>query len=869
MNIENINKVEINYSKMKDSFYKILNTNYSSIAIRLHFYNNIFLLNKEDSFYSSKKKIPKVDIKVYNTYYTLLESIIDNCITPEHPDFLNNLYSESKYNIYNLVQDNVNIKKILESNKIENNLIDEVELLNIYNNLKNSNRQECMLFSENLSSILNYTYPVKYMLFLKIVVKYLNPNISNSKLTNENLPYLNILDLFDDITDNDKKILINIVKLKLIVKYEYPRFLRDFHKIPYVEMNKELINRIENNIKSLKNKFENFVENLNLDFNSIFITDLIFNKSDNLINNLIGNQRFRHKNKYFKEYIEFDNFYLEGNFLYRDDFDPSILDSINRYFAPFYLNCIPSIYCTVISERLDDFFTNIQEKKNIFNKIINSTNLDEIKELKLKLFNFGKIMKLDFNIKHSYNIIKINTDKKPNIEELFKDDDEELKCSETQKKYESVLNISKQFYEKSVLFTSLNPYFFARPIQFSGYGVETGFNTGPTKDVMYNLNELMNYIIKYDETSSLITYNTPKWIDNSEVFYTFLTHYLLTDLKNEVSKINFTFKYNMINTRIIELFDDKDFKKSLSYNKLFNKFINFLNIDSVKSLFYYQDDKPKYENIPENYEFYFFKICLFLIGDLFDGGNEYTYIKNEDTRDLILDPDNDYITTKLETFKMPDGFFDKNSFDLFLKPINSIIEYKEKIEKTLIESFFIINANNIVSPELFISKIKFENPYDERYNIIFEYMKQIITNYKENLSEEIVNAIQEKYPTQQYFNDKLLLTWTSSLNIKSNTVINLGLIIEGEIQFSTCFNYMGFPIPSANYQEISYEDFVNNLLGILEGVGFGRSGGKKTKKKNKKHRENNKYSKKKINYIKLLRKNKVKKYKKLTKTLKK
>ena len=254
------------------------------------------------------------------------------------------------------------------------------------------------------------------------------------------------------------------------------------------------------------------------------------------------------------------------------------------------------------------------------------------------------------------------------------------------------------------------------------------------------------------------------------------------------------------------------------------------------------------------------KICLFLIADLIDGGNQYTYLKNEESRNFLFGAD--FLETILEVNKMPDGFLDLHSFKLFYLN-SSESELYQLIEDKLLKIYFIINDNKTFNSEDIIKKIIFINESDDnKYDVLNNYLKRIITDYSEGLPDDLVKTIKDKYPTQESFNEKILLAWTASINLTDST--ELKFIVTSEvgqlIRIYTCFNTIYYPSPreDESNKEISYEDFANIFLQSINDVGFGIGGRKKTKKrKGKAYLKNNfkKKSKKSKKSKKLILKN--------------
>lgn len=830
-------EIEINYSEMKDNLLKILDTNYGRKLTRIELYNNFFLLDDKYSFYKSDKKIPILDTKDYNNYYTIFDVLNQDCGTVTYGL---QLYEESEFNIKKLIKNDVDIVKILDANNNVEKLSKESELYKLYDDLKSSNHNDCKNLGKLLKNILGFTAPVKFAIYIKIIAKFLNPDIDENKISNKELPFLTILDLDNSITQEEKKILLNLLKLGAILNYKYSESYVYVYKLPYYKQNSDLIESIQSKMIVLINKLRNLLDELNLNdknqLNIKYSDELIlyiFSHSQySFLNSLFGSLDFKDNKKVYSNYKDFEYD------IYDENFDITKLNGLDRYIKPIIFN-IGKRQNEVISNDIDEFFKKIVKKDvELFSSILKTTSLDERNDLIMELLKINKNdLSLKENTKFYKKIVNISTTKKEELKKVFHKSEIESKCPKIIDNYESVLNISKQFYDNAISITSYAPYFTTYPINIDNQGSESGFTTGPTKQIMYNLSNLLNYIVRFNNDKNKTEFITPIWADDNVKFYTFLTHYLLIDLNLEISKINFNLNFKMLITLFIHMYDknptlfNENNNTILSILKNFNK---FLNISNVKDLFF-ENDEPKYENIPEDYLRFYNKICLFLIADLIDGGNEYKLLKDEETRDFILDPEAEFLETKLESYKMPDGFLDFNSFKIFY-PTKSEGELYKLIEKTLFKIYFIINDDKSFTSEDIIEKINFTNESDDnKYDVLNDYLKRIITDYSKDLPDDLVKYIKEIYPNQESFNKKVLLAWTASVNLTDST--ELKFIVTSDvgqlIRIYTCFNTIYYPSPRENQDsgEIKYEDFANIFLQAINDVGFGLRGGKKTKKK--------------------------------------
>ena len=149
---------------------------------------------------------------------------------------------------------------------------------------------------------------------------------------------------------------------------------------------------------------------------------------------------------------------------------------------------------------------------------------------------------------------------------------------------------------------------------------------------------------------------------------------------------------------------------------------------------------------------------------------------------------------------------------------------------------------------MMINAIKFRNMVDPKYDYLLGYMKKLLTDYTDGLDEATVKSIKEDYPTQEDFLEAFLLAWTASSKLGSDEKLNYIISQQPNINISTCFNQILYPIPYGTDPDYTfkYEDFVSVILSAITGVGFGLTGGyrKSLKHKNKKVRKGRKSTRK-------------------------
>lgn len=826
-------KMKINYSNTKKSLYKILNTNFCSKITRIRLYSNVFLLDEKYSLLNSNIKVPIQNIKDYNTYYSMFTVLNELCdVTPDGFE----LYKDSNYYIKKTVKKDLDIKEILDSNDNIEKINKSSELYELYDDLKYSDSFKCNSFGNLLEYIVGVTIPIKFALYIKIIAKYLNPDIEESKISDKNLPFLTILDLDNSITNDEKQVVLNLIKILMIIQFKYSKsFYNDIYEIPYYQENIDLVKSIQSKMTSLFLKLEKLLKEFD-SINSNKLAQYIFASGNyNFLSSLLPFAKVSYKNNK-NIFSDYKNFEYD---IYDDNFNINHLNSLKRYIKPIIFNIGLIDEYNRISINIDTIFKKILEKNEveIFQNIIDSNNVNERNSLLIKLLYINKNdLKVKENIKHYRNVVNITTSKEEELKNLFHKSEIESKCPKIRDNYESILNISKQFYDNAINITSYTPYFSTYPINIDNLGFESGYTTGPTKQIMYNLSNLLNYVVRFDNDN--IKFVTPVWVEDNDKFYTFLSHYILIDLNLEISKIKFYLNFKMIITVFINIYEKnpKLFSEKCNFLRVISKFNKFLGISDIKSLFF-ENDKPKYENVPKEYEVYYNKICFFLIADLIDGGNEYKLLKNEESRSFILDPEANFLETKLESYKMPDRFLDFESFKIFY-PKFTIDELYNIIEHKLFGMYFIINNNKEYTPEDIINNIIFKNNSgSDKYDILKKYLKNIITDYSKDLPDDIVKSIRDKYPDQKSFNEKILLAWTASINLTDSTELKFIVSPDvGEVlNIQTCFNTFYYPSSREieNVDQIKYEEFAIAFLQAINDVKFGITGGKKSRKKNK------------------------------------
>lgn len=881
--------ISINYESIKESLIELNDTNMPRISVRDRIYDNIFLY---EGRYDRAAVTGERD-----DYFYLLDSMYTDCLNGDTFDlpneYKNVLMSNSGSSRYadisltpKILVENINIKETFKDNAILLDIIDRLE--NSCNDRSDLPSMRAFTGKNNLLETLKIPLAIKYMLLVKFIILYVNPNIDKEKLSDENIGYISLLDLDETITDDDKKIVLNLIKLNTLydtysnytqqLYWNGPTYI-DFYNHPYFDENKNTLHRvivrINNKINIIKKLFISLgIKSLKYTISSLLIGTIYSNiqltdyRRLTFLNDIYNSLSNKHinKKKYFRDIIATSEIGI--SFANQDGEElENTLDKLKKFVSPIIYDI--NYNDVRLNTGIDDFFSKISGNyKNIFSKYIETDNLIKKNELLYNIFDIDDD-KLRLSLRNFDSVINIDTNSDVSYGELFNKDDSELKYDketgeydkETEE-YKKILNITKQFFDKGVITPDIVPYFRERYISTSGVGgAEKGYTTGPTKDIMYNLSRLMNYIIRYDKDTR-VKYTTPIWAkNNSKIFYTFLTHYILRDLSLETSKFDFYLNFKMIVPCMITLLKKENNNRNSNNLSIINNIIiyfnNFVGINDIKKLLF-DNDNLKYDIQDDDYVFYYNSIALFLIGDLLEGGSEYKILK--DYPEYILDPDNDYLKTQIEIFKPPQGFFDYESLDLFYS--NSRVNINATIEKTLFKFYAIIKNKKKITSKSIIDAIIFINQTGvTEYNIIETYIKKLIKDYTQDLPENVINNIKEVYPNQEDFNNKLLLVWTANRNINNQTTLTLEISSGNDIIFTTCHNYMLYPVNLDRYQEISYEDFVISILGVMTGSGFGR-GGKKKKSRNNKNKIINKKTKKQL--VKKVKENsKIKKDKKI------
>ena len=963
INFDNINKLlnlTIKYNDLEENLKESLYVNLTTpSAILQHLYINIFDLNipisRRTGNYNrnANPKQPDTNIQLSNEYFTLLDHLFRNCDIlslgeeVEEPLFksihlmdlfINNI-SDSIFNIKNK---NVST---LDSLKYRNTILNTTNnYLRLINNQINRNCRGI----DDIYQIVFWEYPkaIQYALFIKILYKFINPDLDldDSKIGN-----LTILDFDPTITDEEKQKILEICQIytKWIFRKnfdyrdpdsdisidelfseenEYYNYLKqylflesEFDIIPTVryDIENSLINNIRDKINIVieKIKFFLFTVFSNKDFGENLNTDLVVTNRivGEMLSHIFNNEilyifsveqtidSYTYKFNSMRlisylcgfkvSYINYNNRNTNKKFDYIESIN-SIEDckTIKTILNPL----IKSIYVNDLNH-LDTFNNNLKEytQSNIFTQFINESNSYVKDKLLLKIFSRKSSGSLNLilplkkeRIIYLDPIINDEIDKKS----LFNPDSDQdlISCPEKLEKFSNVLNITSQAFKGFALDPLYNiwPGFYERLIQYKGYGIEKGYGTGPTKQLIGEFIELFNYVIRYNETTQRVSYNIPLWLlysskEDKFLFYSFMTQFLLTTMSlnymdqyphnSQPIPTTFTFylTFRMLVPTLIKIMEEPlnilenplsteiEKKESLfsivELNKLFNKFDKFINVyDYKKKFFINPDNSLKYESLEEHsIPLYYRSICLYLIGDLLEGGTQYQYLlekENPEFTEMILDPENEWLNSQNETYEPPPGFLDIDVLKDFYGGGSNIYNpraYNDyslgtsvKLDKIILNIYLIHKQNNILTSEKFIRSIRFENSFDASYNILFDYMKKLLTDYSIDLPNEIVTEIRSIFPTQLDFLNKFLKTWTASNSLRDTTVLQFVLESQTSIQIATCYNSLTYPINIMEYTEITYEDFVSAIIDVCRGQDrFGVGGKKRKTQKIKKHKK--------------------------------
>lgn len=784
---------------------------------------------------------------------------------------LNNKGLDSEYNYFHYQKEfitrcvnNVDIDTILNYENNINQLIDKpISISNIKSRVSNLKSITNFIKTNNLFDLKNTTYCKDYPIY-EIIPKNTIQNYKDLFFDFPSIYYYLLLmaDLYIKIHNKDSfdkdilelnifdyktsETIIDFERLDTILKQYYYILSEHYllnesdelnNKInDLIDQHYDFLNILKNELLIIRNNIIKILKTKNLTNDEIKkITQVIFTGSYFFLDNTFNKQAD----------VLYYFGYLFSRLKIKTWIDENVLETD---FIP-----LRKIYMTELDNGIGLDFKNsvkiyfdITEDLNI-NKIQDYIDLstEHKKKFIYELFNIQPMIPT-YNSTPTLNSIKINSIVDVSNHTVFYEQDlTNADISNNLDLYKKTHIITYQYY--SQIKNILTPYIFEVPLQFDSYPIENGFNTGPTKQVMNYFNNLLNYIIFY-KNGELI-FKTPKWVTdkNTKDFYIFLTHYIIQDIKHVKSKFVFNLPFHMFIPTLVEC---ANYGESTLLNQLVKEFKLFIKLPDIDLLD--SEGRPKYEGFKDANQIikYYNIMCLYLIDDLLEGGNQYTYlIKNPETL-FYRDEDTDFVKQKLSTHRIPDGFFSISS----LLRLNIDIT---KIPEMLFFIFSYIKSQTTITSELFLSKIKFYGIQGQpQHNYILDYMKDLITNFTSNIQNpELVKNIQEIYPTQEKFLDQLLMVWTASNNITDDTEIKMYLENQGVIAFTTCHNTFVYPIPrGAAVERISFDDFVNNVMGIMAGTGFGLRGGKKKtirkkktiKKKNniKSHTKKNKKTRK-------------------------
>jgi len=480
------------------------------------------------------------------------------------------------------------------------------------------------------------------------------------------------------------------------------------------------------------------------------------------------------------------------------------------------------------------------------NKFETFTKLPVVKQKAYytSLFNVdsGKIKVSEFEKLYVKPVVTINTTKDVSNSELFYDKDIEEFDVEGDDIVKKTQMVSRQVLEQMI--PSTTPYFAALNVKFDTYGIESGFDTGPTKQIMFYLAKMLEYMIRRSKDDGGIEFVLPKWLGTGDIitnqYCTFLTHYFMIDLQRETSTFKFPMDFGIIIPGLIGCLESDDAKHRFKINRILNDFKQFTGLTDDK--LFDESGNAKYDSekkfaTREEYILHYNKICLYMINDLMKGGKQYNYLQDESSIGYTIDPENEFLEGAEESYNIPKGFLDFTSLYI-------VSGSKKAIDELLLRVFININTQKTITSDEMINAIQFRNDVDPKYDYLNDYMKKFLTNYIDGLDEATVKSIQEDYPTHEDFLEAFLLAWTASTKIGSGEKLKFIVSQQPNLNIATCFNQLLYPIPygvPADHK-VEYGDFVSVILGGITGVGFGLSGGyrKNLKRKHRKGRKGGK-----------------------------
>lgn len=165
-----------------------------------------------------------------------------------------------------------------------------------------------------------------------------------------------------------------------------------------------------------------------------------------------------------------------------------------------------------------------------------------------------------------------------------------------------------------------------------------------------------------------------------------------------------------------------------------------------------------------------------------------------------------------------------------------------------------LRSNVRIEPTEFVNSIRYKTFIDDpefirEHRYLYEYLKYFILNFdkgdddEHQLDEETSKSIRDTYKTHDEFMKQLLYEWSASNQLKDTYDFFVAdPAIRGAISFTRCHKQMVFPTPE---NRLSYNDFVNSILGSIAigQVEYGVGGSKKKRKTRRRKRKYNKKTK--------------------------
>ena len=385
-------------------------------------------------------------------------------------------------------------------------------------------------------------------------------------------------------------------------------------------------------------------------------------------------------------------------------------------------------------------------------------------------------------------------------------------------------------------------------IKFNEYATEWGVSTGPTKQALtYIANSLPQLFSFYREDAINTSTLYPSWVGETEMplFQTFVVHSLLTNLYIESMSIRWDFPLQFF---IPYMYPEHyhDGENGTLVQNIRAIVLHSVGLTKEKQNEEFERIKEGFEITKEEYQNYLTKACLWLFADKVEGGKDIQkamdtggwtiYLSPGDPSDEYTIPDIymvDYVHTKEEEWDTK-GMFNPTSFRSFFVDTASTVHHVRKYDSEYRETnkskyaalmipynticmIYLVLWNSMrqtlgesLDREKWISNIRW---YVSGMDYLKTHMIDLIQHKSEGLSESTKNGIAALGGFEKFTN-MLHFAWIASL---SNAPQYDFRVERGSsmIAVTACHNFMSYPAPEDESSRVSYDDFVNQMIGLV------------------------------------------------------